>query len=112
MRSSTQLLIVVWPGGEESAGYQTIEKVTGIGEVFFRSKNPQALSEWYWKHLRVTLPPSSCDEQSRRKDLDAMRRQLENAGIDVTIDPELYPNGRFASLEDPEGNQIRLWEPV
>lgn len=22
-----------------------------------------------------------------------------------------YPNGRFAELEDPEGNRIQLWEP-
>jgi hypothetical protein len=21
------------------------------------------------------------------------------------------PNGRFAELEDPEGNRVRLWEP-
>lgn len=24
---------------------------------------------------------------------------------------EPYPNGRFAELEDPEGNRIQLWEP-
>jgi glyoxylase I family protein len=28
-------------------------KVTGIGGVFFRAKDPKALSAWYEKHLGV-----------------------------------------------------------
>ena len=47
----------------------------------------------------------------RVRDLDAMTAQLRGAGIAVTIDPEAYPNGRFARLYDPEGNPIELWEP-
>jgi predicted enzyme related to lactoylglutathione lyase len=47
----------------------------------------------------------------RVKNLDAMAAQLVAAGIDVKIDPEKYPNGRFARLHDPEGNPIELWEP-
>ncbi len=47
----------------------------------------------------------------RVRDLDSMVAQLEKAGIDVEIDPEFYPNGRFASLTDPEGNPIELWQP-
>ena len=43
--------------------------------------------------------------------LDAMVEQLRAAGIEVEVDPETYPNGRFASLRDPEGNPIQLWEP-
>lgn len=45
-------------------------------------------------------------------DLDAMVGQLRGAGLDVTVDPEEYPNGRFASLRDPEGNMIQLWQPA
>jgi catechol 2,3-dioxygenase-like lactoylglutathione lyase family enzyme len=44
-------------------------------------------------------------------DLDAMVAQLRAAKIEVTVDPEAYPNGRFARLHDPEGNPIELWEP-
>lgn len=118
-----------------------MQKVTGIGGVFFKSKKPQVLSEWYEKNLGVTGPPATYDESVwlqnagptvfapmdsdsihfrkdaqlyinfRVDDLEAMCQQLESAGIGVTIDPEIYPNGRFASLEDPEGNQIQLWEP-
>ncbi|GJM13177.1 MAG: hypothetical protein DHS20C12_15800 [Pseudohongiella sp.] len=48
----------------------------------------------------------------RVKDLDAMVAQLERAGIEVEVDEEVYPNGRFARLHDPEGNPIELWEPA
>jgi len=48
----------------------------------------------------------------RVPDLDGMVAQLRSAGIEVSVDPETYPNGRFASLADPEGNSIQLWEPA
>ncbi len=44
----------------------------------------------------------------RVRDLDAMTAQLRGAGIAVTIDPEAYPNRRFARPYDPEGNPIEL----
>lgn len=47
----------------------------------------------------------------RVRDLDAMAAQLEAAGVKVEVDPETYPNGRFAQLSDPEGNPIQLWQP-
>ena len=47
----------------------------------------------------------------RVRDLGAMIEQLHAARIEVTLDPENYPNGRFARLRDPEGNPIELWEP-
>jgi predicted enzyme related to lactoylglutathione lyase len=47
----------------------------------------------------------------RVSDLDAMVDQLRAAGEAVEVDPEHYPMGRFASLRDPEGNGIQLWQP-
>jgi len=47
----------------------------------------------------------------RVRDLAAMVRQLQAAGIAVKVDPRPYPNGLFAHLTDPEGNPIELWEP-
>jgi len=44
-------------------------------------------------------------------DLDGLIAQLRARGIDVVLDPEIYPNGRLARLSDPEGNPIELWEP-
>jgi predicted enzyme related to lactoylglutathione lyase len=57
------------------------------------------------------------DEQAwminfRVRDRDAFVQQLRDAGVEVEVDPELYPNGRFARLVDPEGNPIQLWEPT
>lgn len=47
----------------------------------------------------------------RVRDLDAMVAQLKRGGIAVDVDPQMYPNGRFAKLHDPEGNPVQLWEP-
>jgi glyoxylase I family protein len=48
----------------------------------------------------------------RVRDLDAMVAQLRAAGLEVDVDDETYPNGRFASLHDPEGNAVQLWQPM
>jgi glyoxylase I family protein len=48
----------------------------------------------------------------RVRDLDAMVAQLKKSNIEVKVDPEKYPFGRFARLQDPEGNRIELWEPA
>ena len=48
----------------------------------------------------------------RVDDLDAMVEQLRAAGETVDVDPERYPNGRFAGLRDPDGNGIQLWQPM
>jgi hypothetical protein len=48
----------------------------------------------------------------RVRDLDAMVEQLRAGEAEVEVDPETYPNGRFATTSDPEGNLIQLWEPT
>jgi predicted enzyme related to lactoylglutathione lyase len=47
----------------------------------------------------------------RVRDIDKMISQLQDRGISVKLDPQVYPNGRFARLADPEGNPIELWQP-
>ena len=119
-----------------------LEKVTGIGGMFFRASDPKALAAWYERHLGVSRTPTSYSEEPWRQEqgptvfapfaadtkyfdrpaqqwminfrvrnLDAMVAQLTGAGIAVKVDPQAYPNGRFARLHDPEGNPIELWEP-
>lgn len=46
----------------------------------------------------------------RVRDLLTVAENLRRADIKVTVDPETYPNGRFARLHDPDGNPIE-WEP-
>jgi predicted enzyme related to lactoylglutathione lyase len=36
--------------------------VTGIGGLFFRARDPQALSQWYKRHLGVALVPSDYEQ--------------------------------------------------
>lgn len=48
----------------------------------------------------------------RVHNLGKMVAQLQGAGIEVKVDPEAYSYGRFASLHDPEGNPIQLWQPA
>ena len=47
----------------------------------------------------------------RVDDIDGVVADLRAAGIEVQPHAAAYPNGRFAELEDPEGNHIQLWEP-
>ncbi len=119
-----------------------MEKVTGIGGFFFRSKNSDSVDDWYEQHLgirkvgkndedgswwqdegptvfasesqdaQVGGPEHSWRINFRVRDLDAMVAQLSAAGISVEIDAENYPNGRFAHLRDPDSNIIELWEPA
>lgn len=120
-----------------------MEKVKGIGGVFFRASNPSVLSAWYEKHLGIDPVPTSYGQTPwtqeagatvfapfekdtdyfgdasqpwminfRVDDLDKMISQLQQAGIEVTLNEDEFPNGRFARLHDPEGNPIELWEPA
>ncbi len=127
---------------EKQMGAPT-ERVLGIGGLFFRSRDPKALAQWYQLHLGIDPVPTDYNqsawqqtagptafspfpmdanyfgsrEQSwmvnfRVRSLDAMVAQLRKSGIEVKVDLEKYPNGRFARLQDPEGNPIELWEPA
>jgi predicted enzyme related to lactoylglutathione lyase len=131
------------PAAKQESGGADKEKVAGIGGLFFRAHDPDALGRWYLEHLGIALTPTKIDspvwkqeagvtvfspfpEKSgyfgdpqkvwmvnfRVHDLDKMAAQLRSAGIEVKIDPQSYPNGRFARLHDPEGNPIELWQPA
>ena len=110
--------------------------VTGIGGFFFRARDPEAIRAWYVEHLGVgSAPYGSWETQAgpsvfapfpvdtdylpaghqwmlnlRVDDLDGMCSRLQAAGIAVTTE-DMPGIGRFARLNDPEGNPIELWEP-
>ena len=119
-----------------------MERITGIGGFFFRSKDPKTLAAWYERNFGINTVPTDYDgtpwQQEagttvfapfkhdtsyfgdmrlqwminfRVRDLDKMAAQLRANGTAVEIDPETYPNGRFAKTADPEGNPIQLWQP-
>lgn len=45
-----------------------MEKVTGIGGLFFRAKDPKALARWYSDHLGINLVPSTADGSPWRQE--------------------------------------------
>lgn len=42
------------------SGRCDVEKVVGIGRVFFRAEDPGALREWYADNLGVVAPRAAC----------------------------------------------------
>jgi predicted enzyme related to lactoylglutathione lyase len=111
----------------------------GIGGVFFRTNDPEALQAWYRTHLGVAAEDPynwvtqggttvfmpfkrdtdyfPADKQwminLRVVDLDGLLAGLRQAGIEVTTNPDwdTPETGRFARVHDPEGNPVELWEP-
>ena len=45
-----------------------MEKVTGIGGLFFRATNPEALARWYAEHLGVAPVPEKYDGEAWHQD--------------------------------------------
>jgi predicted enzyme related to lactoylglutathione lyase len=59
------------PGSVAGASEQTgapsqlpTERVTGIGGVFFRARDPKTLSRWYQDHLGIIIIPQSASDQA------------------------------------------------
>ena len=118
-----------------------MERVTGIGGVFIRSAQPDALRAWYAEHLGVELDDfggavlrSSGGEtlvwaifagdtdyfgartqqtmvNYRVRDLDAMLEQLRANGVTVDDRVEEHEFGRFGWAVDCDGNRFELWQP-
>lgn len=113
--------------------------VTGMGGLFFRAKDPDALTQWYKDHFALgggdswwqqaagptVFAPFKQDSDYfsadkafminfRVDDLAGMIETLESDGITVTRNDEWDMDGsygHFARVYDLEGNVIELWEP-
>ena len=118
-----------------------MEKVNGIGGVFFRAQKPEELSKWYERHLGVNPVPTDYDQLPWIQEqgptvfapfehtTDYFGKETQSWMINFRVadlskmikqlrnagievsDEQEYPNGKFARLHDPEGNPIELWEP-
>lgn len=117
-----------------------MERVSGIGGLFFRASDPEALAAWYETNLGIAgvgsgapweqeagptvfAPfPADTDYFGRQEqrfmlnfrvaDLDAMLAQLRAVGAAVEDDIVEEPYGRFGYASDPEGNRFELWQPL
>jgi predicted enzyme related to lactoylglutathione lyase len=112
-------------------------RVLGLGGLFFRARDPEALGRWYARHLGIpshgpwpqsegfaVFAPFRADTaywpegrefmlNLRVRDLAGLLARLEAEGIAAETRAEWDGQGigRFARIVDPEGNPIELWEP-
>ena len=110
--------------------------VTGLGGVFFRGRDPDALRAWYEEALGVPkeellrsdgLVFAIFDSDTeyfgpsgqgfmvnfRVASLDAILERLRAAGASVDDETQEQEGiGRFGWASDPEGNRFELWEPA
>ena len=112
-----------------------MEKITGIGGVFFKAEDAEALRRWYGEHLGIDVDPNwggaqlgdtvwaifkassnyfdkPCMINYRVSNLDGMLAHLRAAGVEVIDKIDESELGRFGWAIDPEGNRIELWEPA
>jgi predicted enzyme related to lactoylglutathione lyase len=122
-------------------------RVTGVGGVFLRSKDPKALAQWYADKLGVKLndwggasfewtdevpkgtgttawstfsadskhlgePTQSVMINYRVDDLDALLEKLEADGVWIDPKRDSADYGKFAWIQDCDGNRVELWEPL
>jgi predicted enzyme related to lactoylglutathione lyase len=110
--------------------------VTGLGGVFFRARDPDALKAWYERVLGVPAEDLMRSDglvfgifdadtdyfgasgqgfmvNFRVESLDAMLERLRGAGAEVDGETQEQEGiGRFGWAVDPEGNRVELWEPA
>lgn len=115
-------------------------RITGIGGIFVKAKDPRALAAWYRDVLGVPVqawggavfrsaPPvqswsaftadSDYFAPSTRDvmvnftvdDIDAVVARLAAHGVAVIRRDDSDEHGRFAWVLDPEGTKIELWQP-
>jgi predicted enzyme related to lactoylglutathione lyase len=117
-------------------------KVLGIGGVFVKARDPEALRAWYRDQLGVEIhdwggaqlhnePKTygvwSAFAQSteyfapsdkpfminfRVDDLAALLAHLRERGARVLDRHESSPDGEFGYVVDPEGTLLELWQPA
>ena len=113
-----------------------MDRVTGIGGVFFKAKDPKVLRDWYRRHLGIDVEDwggtafhwaggettiwsiGAADSDSapftinyRVADVRALLETLREEGCAVVDDYSESDYGKFGWVVDPEGNKVELWEP-
>lgn len=113
--------------------------VLGVGSVFFRSPDPDALFAWYSRCLGVDDPESRCDSVARHQQLVCSIVDGGNAASDECRDDFTFKlivddvGGTLRTIADhggtvigttrtaegwqlgwfidPDGNKVELWQP-
>lgn len=97
-----------------------LKRVSGIGGMFFKAKDPKALGEaigtTIWNPFPESLAYFAPSESRlminyRVPDLHALLVALRREGCTVDDKVEESEYGKFGWVMDPEGNRIELWQP-
>lgn len=117
-----------------------MKRVTGIGGVFIKAKDPDKLRAWYKTHLGIDVQTwggaaftgvpakaktawfvgdgsdfepsnSSFMINYRVADLRGLLRLLREESCQVLDKVEESDYGIFGWVMDPEGNKVELWQP-
>lgn len=94
---------------EEHLGISPVPETYEEGS-WWQDEGPTVFAPFAETGKDVDAPQRAWSINFRVANLDAMVAQLRGQGIPVEVDPEEYPNGRFAHTQDPEGNPIELWQ--
>jgi len=115
-----------------------LAQVTGVGGVFWRADDPEALRGWYADVLGIIDLPDGVWQQEagptvvatfardsdyfgldqqfmvnfRVRDLSGLLGQLRGRGVEVVREEAAEGIGEFAWILDPEGNRVELWQPA
>lgn len=119
----------------------SMKRVTGLGGVFIKAKDPKKMAAWYETHLGIVFQdntytdiplsgkqqnmlsffkqdtkyldpsPSSFMINLRVEDLDNLLEQLKQDGVLICEGTEDGEFGKFGWILDPEQNKIELWQP-
>ncbi|HBX67643.1 MAG: glyoxalase [Balneola sp.] len=122
------------------------KRVTGIGGVFLKAKDPKETQAWYREHLGIEsgkyggtfewryaedaskkgytawsifdekteyTNPSNKDAMInyRVENLEGLLKVLEEEGVEIVGEMEVFEYGKFGWIMDPNGYKIELWEP-
>ncbi|HMG68006.1 MAG TPA: VOC family protein [Chitinophagaceae bacterium] len=95
-------------------------KQAGDNSILFEWRNtdtPEEKNYTVWspfKNDTKYFEPSQKDYMInlRVENLEALMEELKKEGVQIASEIEKFEYGKFASIIDPEGNKIELWEPV
>lgn len=116
-----------------------MNKITGIGGIFFRANDPVKLKQWYIDVLGINIGGHVWQQEAgptvfepfststdyfpsnkqwminlRVSDLENLITELKDKGVPVETREEwnsMPEIGKFARVHDPEGNPVELWQP-
>jgi catechol 2,3-dioxygenase-like lactoylglutathione lyase family enzyme len=105
-----------------------MKRVTGIGGIFFKAKDPKALAAWYRKHLGIDVQDWGgaafkwTDDSGTPvagttiwsvgpADGDAYAPSKASFMINYRVADIDSEYGKFGWVMDPEGNKVELWQP-